>query len=90
MNAQVYVSWALGSLPEWKKGIGGFTISPGKDLLQGHRTRKGVVKPSVLAAATAAAAAKANAVLASMDRAPSMEPLNDYRGRAIVAYDDLL
>lgn len=84
------MSWALGSLPEWKKGIGGFTISPGKDLSQGHRARKGVVKPSVLAAATAAAAAKANAVLASMDRAPTMEPLNDFGGRAIVAYDDLL
>jgi hypothetical protein len=87
---QVYVSWALGSLPEWKKGIGGFTVCPGKDLLQGHRFRQGVLKPSVLAAATAAAAAKANAVLACMERAPSMEPLNDCRGRAIVAYDDLL
>jgi hypothetical protein len=87
---QVYVSWALGSLPEWKKGIGGFVVSPGKDLLHGHRSRKGVVKPSVLAAATAAAAAKANAVLASMDPTPAAEPMNDYRGRAIVAYDDLL
>ena len=84
------MSWALGSLPEWKKGIGGFTVSPGKDLLHGQRSRKGVVKSSVLAAATAAAAAKANAVLASMESGPSMDPLNDYRGRAIVAYDDLL
>lgn len=84
------MSWALGSLPEWKKGIGGFVVSPGKDLLNGQRSRKGVVKPSVLAAATAAAAAKANSVLASMDKNPSVEPMNDFRGRAIVAYDDLL
>lgn len=87
---QVYVSWALGSLPEWKKGIGGFTISPGKDLLSGHRSRKGVVKPSVLAAATAAAAAKAHAVLAGEMAQPMESIVGDYRGRAIVAYDDLL
>lgn len=84
------MSWALGSLPEWKKGIGGFTVASGKDSLLGrNRSRKGVVKPSVLAAATAAAAAKAHAVLAG-DLPPAHMDQGSFRGRPIVAYDDLL
>ncbi|CAI5473285.1 unnamed protein product [Closterium sp. Yama58-4] len=63
---RVRVSWAHGSLPEWKKGVGGFSFAEGSSKLQNGRMK--------MLAATAAASATAMAVLSGA--APVPMPLN--------------
>ncbi|GJP29661.1 hypothetical protein CLOM_g19293 [Closterium sp. NIES-68] len=59
---RVRVSWAHGSLPEWKKGVGGFSFGEGSSKLQNGRMK--------MLAATAAASATAMAVLSGAAPVP--------------------
>ncbi|CAI5525855.1 unnamed protein product [Closterium sp. Naga37s-1] len=61
---RVRVSWAHGSLPEWKKGVGGFSFAEGSSKLQNGRMK--------MLAATAAASATAMAVLSGAAPVPML------------------
>ncbi|CAI5961894.1 unnamed protein product [Closterium sp. NIES-65] len=63
-DQRVRVSWAHGSLPEWKKGVGGFSFAEGSSKLQNGRMK--------MLAATAAASATAMAVLSGAAPVPML------------------